>query len=254
MIEISRLNFDYPAQPLLRNIHLNIPVNGFVALIGPNGAGKSTLLKLAAGLLSPQTGKIHILKKPLAAYSRRELAKVIGYVAQNFESVYSFSAEEIVLMGRYPYLSPFERESKGDRAVIRSAMESTEVWHLRHRLIHELSGGELQRVILASALAQEPRLLLLDEPTTALDLKHQVQFYRILESLRREKAMTIVTVTHDVNLAIRFCERLVVMKDGAIVAEGSPGHIITPGLVKQVYELDVEIIPHPKDGKPLLLL
>ncbi len=254
MIEISRLNFDYPAQPLLRDINLSIPANGFVAIIGPNGAGKSTLLKLAAGLLAPQTGKIYILKKPLAAYSRRELAKIIGYVAQHFESVYSFSAEEVVRMGRHPFLAPFQRESAHDREVVRSAMANTEVWHLRQRLIHELSGGELQRVILASALAQEPRILLLDEPTTALDLKHQLTFYRILETLRREKGMTIVTVTHDVNLAIRFCERLVVMKDGAIVAEGAPGHIITPELIKQVYELDVEIIPHPKDGRPLLLL
>ncbi|RMI13712.1 MAG: ABC transporter ATP-binding protein [Calditrichaeota bacterium] len=244
----------FPATPAVREIHLEIAEREFAAVIGPNGAGKSTLLKLMDGLIFPTKGTITLQKRALSAYPRRELARLIGYVGQSFRTTFDFTAEEIVQMGRYPFLSPLEREKPEDRQRIRQAMEATEVWQFRYRRMSELSGGEQQRVVLASALAQEASLLLLDEPTAALDLKHQVQFYEILHQLRQERNLTILIATHDVNLAVRYCRRLVVLKGGQIVADGPPEAILRRPLMESVYEVPVEIIPHPRDGKPLILL
>ncbi len=253
MIDIKQLNFAYQTTAILEDISLSIAEADFLGMIGPNGAGKSTLLKLVNGLLSPQSGDVLIHGIPVTNYPRKELAKSVGFVAQEFTTAFSFTAYEIVLMGRYPYLPPFRQERETDRSMIRKAMEETDVWHLGERQFGELSGGERQLVVLASALAQEPQILLLDEPTTALDLKHQIQFYRILQTLRQEKGITIVTVTHDINLAARFCERIVVMKEGRIVADGTPKKILQKSLMESVYEVEIEIIAHPHDGKPLLL-
>lgn len=261
MIEISNLNFAYHSTPVLQNVSLSIGAGEFTGIIGPNGAGKSTLLKLIAGIFPPRSGQITLHQKPLAAYQRKELARLIGYIPQEFKTAFNFSAYEIVLMGRYPYLSPFSNETEYDKQVIRTAMEETEVWALRERPFSELSGGERQRVVLASALAQQPQILLLDEPTAALDLKHQVRFYEILsrrdefsQTLQRQKGLTVVIVTHDINLAARFCRRLLVMKEGKIVADGHPGEILSRPLMEAVYETSLEIISHPRDGKPLLLV
>lgn len=254
MIEISKLNFAYQLSPVLIDISLVFKPKEFVGIIGPNGAGKSTLLKLISGILSPQSGEIVLQNKSLAAYRRKELAKLLGFVAQDFKSAFDFSAHEIVLMGRYPYLSPFSNESETDRNMIQTAMEETKVWDFRERPFFELSGGERQRVVLASALAQEPQILLLDEPTTALDIKHQMRFYEILQTLQQEKGLTVITATHDINLAARFCHRLVVMKEGKIFADAPPEEIIDKALMESVYEVAVEVIPHPHSGKPLLLL
>jgi iron complex transport system ATP-binding protein len=254
MIQISNLLFGYQDTPVLQAISLFIPDNEFVGIIGPNGAGKSTLLKLMAGILSAQGGEVRLRDKSLFTYRRKDLGKIIGFVAQDFKSAFNFTAYEIALMGRYPYLSPFSNETDADQNIIRLAMEETEVWHLRDRALSELSGGERQRVVLASALAQEPQMLLLDEPTTALDIKHQVRFYEILQSLQRRKGITVVTATHDINLAARYCRRLIVLKNGKIIADDTPERIIDKALMESVYEVEVEILPHPHDGKPMLVV
>ncbi|RMF62169.1 MAG: ABC transporter ATP-binding protein [Calditrichaeota bacterium] len=252
MIKLRDLCFDFPTQPLLKKINLHIPRHSFLAIIGPNGSGKSTLLKLIMGILHPQSGEIFLNQKPLREFSRKRLAQLAGYVPQHFETIFHFTAWEIVSMGRHPYQSPFSSARVEDAHIVENAMKATEVWHLRHRVINHLSGGELQRVVLASALAQNPQILLLDEPTTALDLKHQFHFYNILETLRKENNLTIVTVTHDINLASYFCEQMVVLKDGAIVAEGTPEQLITQELIREVFEVEVEIYQHPRNGKPLV--
>ena len=190
----------------------------------------------------------------LTEFNRKSLARIIGFVAQEFKAAFNFTVYEIVLMGRYPYLSPFSNESESDRKIIKTVMEETDVWQFRERSFSDLSGGERQRVVLASALAQEPQILLLDEPTTALDIKHQVRFYEILKRLQAEKGITIVTVTHDINLAARFCSRLIAMKDGKIAADNTPQNILEKPLIESIYEVDVEIMPHPVDGKPMLVL
>ena len=254
MIAVSQLDYAYHGHAVLRDVSLTLEPGTFTAIIGPNGAGKSTLLKLITGSLSLQSGEVRIDGQPLAGHDHKTLARTMAYVAQSFESAFDFTAYEIVAMGRFPYQTAFGGDSQRDREIIREKMEATGVWSFRERRLTELSGGERQRLILSSALAQEPRILLLDEPTTALDIKHQMQFYTILEDLCRDQQMTILTVTHDLNLASRFVERLVVMKDGQIAADGNPAAVLTSDTLLTVYEVEAEVIPHPQDGKPYVLI
>lgn len=254
MISLQKIDFAYAAEIILREITFSISEGEFVGIIGPNGAGKSTLLKLLDNILVPAEGELLLFDAPLGSYQRKELARLIGYVPQNFTTAFNYTAYDIVMMGRFPYISAFSSGSENDRKIVRTSMEATEVWELRERLFSDLSGGERQRVVLASALAQEPKLLLLDEPTATLDIRHQIHFFGILKELQREQNMTIVSVTHDVNLAIRYCDRMLVMKNGKIIADGHPAEIIDENLIHSVYDIGVKIIDHPQDGKPLLVL
>jgi len=254
MILLEDLEFQYNGQKILRNLNLRIRDGEFVGIIGPNGAGKSTLLKIMDGILRPSAGQCWLQGKHLSAIPRKSLARMIGYVPQEFSIAFDFTVQEVVSMGRFPYLSAFGREGLQDYRVIESAMKATEVWELRQRKFNTLSGGEKQRVILASALAQEPRILLLDEPTSALDIKHQVHFLEILSELQQTENMTVVIATHDINLASQFCQRLIILKNGKIVAQGAPEDVITKDLILKVYELEVEIVPHPISGLPLLMV
>ncbi len=253
MILAENISYSYGTDLVLKDVTLNIAAEEMTAIIGPNGAGKSTLLKIIAGILPLEQGKVTIANLSLSKYQRQALAKVIGFVSQSFSSAFDFTVQEIVLMGRYPYMSPFTTATNEDHAAVRHAMEETDVWQFRQRQLSSLSGGEMQRVVLASALAQEPQILLLDEPTSALDLKHQIGFYEILQDLNQQRKMTIVTVTHDINLAARYCRRLLVLKDGELSADGPPAEIINKELMELIYEVPVTISVHPEDGKPLLL-
>jgi len=254
MIEIQKLSFSYLEELVLNRISFSVADGEFVGIIGPNGAGKSTLLKLLDGILQPKEGEIRLKRKLLQEHTRRQLAKVIGFVPQNFSTAFSYSVNDLVLMGRYPHLSAFSTESADDFRIVESSMQSTDVWRLRHRQFGELSGGERQRVVLASALAQEPQILLLDEPTSSLDIKYQYQFYSILRQLQQNSRLTILVVTHDINLATRYCQRLILLKNGEVVDDGTPEKVITREIMESVYEVEVEIIQHPGDGKPLLTL
>lgn len=252
MISANNITFSYDSAPVLQNVSIQVEKEAFTAIIGPNGAGKSTLLKMLAGVLSFSDGSIELLGKNLVAYKRRELAKIIAYVAQHFESAFDFRVYDIVAMGRFPH-QQMGKESATDRKIIQRVMAETDIWRFRERGVMELSGGERQRVVLASALAQEPQILLLDEPTTALDLKHQIEFYTILQRLNQSQRLTIVTVTHDINLAARYCKRLVAMKNGRLVAEGLPENMLNAALIEQIYETPIAISVHPFDGTPLVL-
>ncbi len=254
MITVSGVSFRYSNVPVLHEISFEIASGEMVGIIGPNGAGKSTLLKVMANILPPADGSVQVNGRPLEDIPRKMLARQVGYLAQSFQTAFDFTAWEIVRMGRFPYVGALARESTADREIIAQVMHETGVWELRHRRFSELSGGERQRVVLASALGQQPDVLLLDEPTAALDLKHQARFYDLLRRLQEEKELTMVTVTHDINLAARFCQRLMVMKTGAVVADDTPEKIVTPPLMTAVYEVPVVVIPHPVDGKPLLFL
>jgi iron complex transport system ATP-binding protein len=254
MIDTRKLSFSYLEDLVLNRISFSVADSEFVGIIGPNGAGKSTLLKLMDGILQPKEGEIRLQKKLLQEYTRKQLAKMIGFVPQNFSTAFSYSVNDIVLMGRYPHLSAFSTENVDDFRIVESSMQSTDVWQLRHRQFSELSGGERQRVVLASALAQEPQVLLLDEPTSSLDIKYQYQFYSILQELQQDSGLTIVVVTHDINLAARYCQRLILLKNGSVVDDGAPGKVITKEIMESVYEVEVEIMQHPMDGKPLLTL
>jgi iron complex transport system ATP-binding protein len=253
MIKVEKLKFSYNDEPVLKDIHFQIMMGEFVGLIGPNGAGKSTLLKLLVRTLAPQTGQVFLHGRPLREYSGKELARQIGFVQQDFSSAFPFSAREVVLMGRFPHQKTFFADSRQDREIVRQAMEATDCYGLKERPFNRLSGGERQRVVLASALAQEPRILLLDEPTTALDLKHQVHFYDIITSLQRQENLTVLSVTHDVNLISRYCKRIMILKKGELLADGPVDKVMTTDTIEKTYDTKIQIISDPQSGTPVIL-
>lgn len=253
MIEIRHLNYAYNGNLVLNNIDISIRQGEFVGIIGPNGAGKSTLLKLLDRVLHLQTGTIRIIGKEIHQYTQKDLAKVIGFVQQEFKTGFNFKVMDIVLMGRFPHQKMYLVDSQEDLTIASNAMSATDCLHLKDRLVNTLSGGERQRVILASALAQDPQILLLDEPTTALDLKHQVHFYDIVEKLRRDKGLTVISVTHDLNLMIKFCTRILVLKSGKVLADGTIKDVVKKDILENAYDTSIEIISHPQSGIPIIL-
>lgn len=253
MIQINQISFSYADSPVIRELSFSIEAGEFVGIIGPNGAGKSTLLKLLDRILRPQHGSIELNNKRLSQYNRKELARLIGFVQQDFSSAFNFSALDIVLMGRFPHQKSFSFDSAQDLEIARRVMILTDCDYLRQREFNTLSGGERQRIVLSSALAQEPKILLLDEPTNALDLKHQLHFYEILSKLNHERGMTILTVTHDVNLAAQFCQRIIIMKNGEILADGKTSDVLNKETLQGVYDTPLEIVRHPNSRLPVIL-
>ena len=236
---------------VLKDISFSLSKGEIVSIIGPNGSGKSTLLKLIAGIEEPQAGTIHINKRPVHSINRRNLAQVLGYLPQNIESDFDYSAEEVVALGRFPHLKGIGFLSQEDYQVVARCLEATDILHLRDRSLSTLSGGEKKRVLLASVLAQEPEILLLDEPTASLDIHHQIRFYSLLRRLAAE-GLGIMVVTHDINLASVFSSRLLVLKEGRIVTEGIPQEVIKEGVMESVYGNSLCIAKHPQGGIPLV--
>jgi iron complex transport system ATP-binding protein len=253
VLEAEEIVFSYDRKPVLRELSMRIFQGEFVGIIGPNGAGKSTLLNLLNGLLLPRKGRILLHQKDLRSYTSNDIARHIATVPQFADIVFPYRVMEIVLMGRHPWLGRFAFEAASDITIAREAIEATDVAQFADRFFAELSGGEKQGVIIARALAQDTPILLLDEPTSSLDLKHQVFIYRLLERMRHEQRKTIVVVSHDINLAALFCERLVLIKDGAVMKEGTPGEIISRELIRQAYETEVEILTD-EQGMPFVRL
>ncbi len=254
MIRVKNLSFSYGEKTVLSGVQFRVNPGEIVAIIGPNGAGKSTLLKLLDGILPPRQGEILIAGESLFNKSRKSLARQIGFVPQNFSTAFDYTVREIVSMGRFPFSSLFSEPDRDGSRAVREAMEATDIWLFRNRSLDTLSGGEKQRVVLASALAQEPQILLLDEPTAALDIRHQAHFLEILSGLCCSRRLTILLVTHDVNLASQFCDRIIVLKDGQICGDGPPEKIVRQDLMEDIYKTPVQILRHPGDGKPVLLL
>lgn len=228
-------------------ITLDVGVGRMTALLGPNGAGKSTLLQLMLGLLSPSRGQIEFGGRPLAAWTRTALAREVGVVPQS-ETEPLFTVREIVAMGRYPHLGRWQREREQDAAAIAGAMRRCAVEHFGGRWLTTLSGGERQRVRLARALAQEPSVLVLDEPTTSLDVRHEMTTFELLRELR-DDGVTVVLATHNLNLAARYADDLVLLHRGALVARGGASEVITGDRISQVYEWPVAVEMH-EDGAP----
>lgn len=248
-IKVKNLYFGYGKNLILKNINLEIKPGSFFCIIGPNGSGKSTLLKNISKSVLPQKGEIELDNINLLGMRPRQIAQKMAVVPQDTTTEFSFSVYEIVLMGRTPFLRRFENESTKDFALARWAMEITNTWHLRDRSVTEISGGERQRVIVARALAQEPRVILLDEPTAHLDIQHQVELLELLQSLNRTTGLTVIAVLHDLNLAAQFSEYIVLMKDGEIFAEGSPEQVLTPANIRKVYSMEVAITDNPLTGR-----
>ncbi len=245
ILEAQKLRFAFNSRTVLFDIDLTIAEGEFVGIIGPNGAGKSTLLKLLIGLHALQQGQVVLKGQNIEAYSDKELARLRAYVPQTPEVPFLYSVRQIVRMGRYPYQSAFGAADAAGEEVVTQALRQLELLELKNRLFSQLSGGEQQRALLASALAQQSPLLFLDEPTSALDLKHQQSIFRHLRRLVQEERKTIVTVTHDVNLAAQFCDRLVLLDHGQLAAEGQPAEVLKFQLLQQVYGVKVYIDINP---------
>lgn len=223
-------------------------------MIGPNGSGKSTLLKTLCRLLSPQTGEVLLNATPLKGMKQGEIARKIAVVPQETYSLFPFRVIEMVLMGRSPYLGHNIFEGAKDLEIAKKAMDWTEILPIRERSIDELSGGERKRVFIARALAQEPEVILLDEPTANLDIHHQVDFLDLILSLNREKGLTIVMASHDLNIASEYCDRLILLREGRIYKIGPPREVITRKNIEEVYGCEVWVDENPISGMPRITL
>ncbi len=239
----ANLRFGYG----LHEATFELPPSGMVAIAGPNGAGKSTLLGIMAGLRQPYLGSCKYDGTEVRQWRRRDYARRVAFLPQTFRLEFPFTAEQVVLMGRTPYAGGWF-ESPLDHAAVARAMETTDTLAFRARDFRSLSGGERQLVILASALAQEPDTLLLDEPTTFLDLKHQLAMYRLLADFSRNGKL-VVAVTHDLNLALQFSDRVMVLHHGRIAADGGPSDVLDPDLIENVFGVHAHLLPRPQ-GRP----
>ncbi len=252
-LEAKNITFSYNTTAIIKDITLSLEQGEFLGIIGPNGAGKSTMLRILCGILEPQSGNVLILNKNIRDIDRKNRAQKISFVPQETHFALNFLVEDVVLLGRYPYLSPFQREQREDIEAVEHALAYANVMEFRKRPINSLSSGERQRVVLARALVQQPEILLLDEPTSHLDLHHQYAIMELLRKLNAER-LSIITVNHDLNLASLYCQRLVLMHEGTIFSEGSPQSLINGKTLKQVYKTDVKIIKHPLKDVPQIFL
>ena len=268
-IEVSHLSFRYDSirgsqsgnrsSWVIDGMEFTVRQGEILGVIGPNGSGKSSLLKLLAKLVRPQEGAIRLFGVELETMSRESIARQVAYMPQDLSYDFPFSVLDMVLMGRFPYrrggfwdLVGWEQQE--DLAAAEEAMGQTDVSHLAHRMIDTLSAGERQRVLLARALAQAPRVLMLDEPTAHLDLNHQLDVCRILKRIHAQLQMTVLLVSHDINLASQYCDRILVMKQGAVVCIGPPQDVIHPRILSQVYGCQVLVDAHPETGLPRVSL
>lgn len=243
--------------PVLKNVSLTIGSGEVLGILGPNGSGKSTLLKILMRILEPQQGTIEWFGQPPDAFSQADIARHVAFVPQETQQAFPFTINEMVLMGRYPHHGRtwgLGWEGSRDRAVAMQAMRDLDVVHLGMRLINNVSGGERQRAVIARALAQEPKVLLLDEPTAFLDLHHQLDIARIIRRLNRERGLTVVLVSHDLNLASQYCDRLLLLREGEVVTMGSPEEVIAAAFLEPVYECSVLVDRHPQSGRPRVTL
>ena len=261
--QVSGLRFSYPGSNwALKDLSFSVQQNEILGIIGPNGSGKTSLLKLLAHLVRPLSGEIRLFGHTIGNLPQDEIARSVALVPQDSPQLFPFTLAQMILMGRFPHhvvkgglwLGTFGWESYEDRRLATLAMQETDVTHLAARRIQEVSGGERQRAMIARALAQEPRVLLLDEPTAFLDLSHQVEICRLLRRLNEERGLTVVMVSHDLNLAGQYCDRLMLLDEGEIIRLGTPDEVIRPDVLEEVYCCKVLVDRHPQSGLPRVTL
>ena len=249
--ETTDLVIKYPGQdrPALNSVNMSAPSGSFYAVLGPNGSGKSTLMKGLLGIAKADQGRALIAERNVSNWDRKALARVIGVVSQSETVSFPITVREMVGMGRYPHLGPLEGEGSEDKVAVHEALEVCDVTHLVNRDLSTLSGGELQRVRIARALAQEPIALILDEPTSSLDIKHAME---ILELLKQSVAsgLTVILTTHGLDLAARFSDRMLLLSEGQVAAEGTPDEVVNEETLADVYGWPVKVEWEPTTGSP----
>jgi iron complex transport system ATP-binding protein len=253
MLSIQSLSVAYQGHIVLQDLSLTVELGEILAVVGPNGVGKSTLVRALSGVILPKGGQITLDGIDLTRLSPMQRARLMAVVPQARELPGAFTVYQTVLLGRTPYLSWLGSAGRGDHAAVRQALEHTHVLDLADRRVGELSGGEQQRVLLARALAQDAPVLLLDEPTTHLDLQHQSNLLNLVRKQAREKNLTVLMVLHDLNLASLYSDRVALMVAGQIYACGLPDEVLTSQNLSSVYHVPVSVIPHPEHGTPLIL-
>lgn len=250
MFEVKDLCFSYGTRAVLDGLNFSVEKGSFTVIIGPNGSGKTTLLRLLTGVLAPQRGEIWLGNQQLQSFSRLALARRMAVVSQDADGGLLFTVEEMVSMGRTPFLGRFRSESAVDRQIVSEALEMTACLHLRERMVGELSGGERQRVVIARALAQRPAILFLDEPTTHLDIGYQQEILDLVKKLQASCGLTVLAVLHDLNLAAYYADTLLLLYEGKVRVVGTPAQVVTADNLAAVYRTRVLVTPHPLLNTP----
>lgn len=248
IINLQNISFEYLQNGnnnfQIENLKLSINKSEFISILGPNGSGKSTLVKIIANILNPQKGIITLNDRKYSEIGRREFAKEIAFVPQNMSVNFPYSVYEIVMMGRSPHLNFFGIENRKDHELVSNTLKQLEIFHLKHKGINEVSGGEAQRALIARAFVQNPKILLLDEPNAHLDVKHQLSIFKLLFKMNKEEGLTIVNISHDLNLAQQFSSRIILMKEGKILFDDEPSKILNENNIKTVFDVKSKIIPN----------
>ena len=254
MLTVTSVRAGYGQHSVLHDVSFQVAQGEFVGLIGPNGSGKTTLLRVMTGVLPSTGGEVRLRGRPMREIGRRRLAQVMACLTQEVNTDLAFTVREIALMGRAPHLPRIGRESPRDVEIAERALALADVMHIANRRITEISGGERQRAFIAMCLAQEPQVLFLDEPTSHLDVGHQLSMLELIRGLNRRDGMTVVAVFHDLNLAAEYCDRVLLLENGRARAAGTPAEVLTEEMIASVYRARVLIQPNPVSGRPHMVL
>ena len=252
-IKTKDLNISYGNLDIVKDLNLEIPKGKITTIVGANGCGKSTILKTLARIIKPKSGLIYINNKELNSQDSKELAKAMAVLPQSPQAPNGLTVEELISYGRFPHQKGFGKLKDEDKDIINWALEKTRILEFRDRPIEALSGGQRQRAWIAMALAQETDILLLDEPTTYLDLAHQLEVFKLLEELNKKEGRTIVMVIHELNNAARFADHMIGVKKGKIVCQGTAHEVMTKENLREIFNIDAEIVNEPKSGKPVCI-
>ncbi|HOA52098.1 MAG TPA: ABC transporter ATP-binding protein [Thermogutta sp.] len=253
IVSIKNLSLRLSGQEILRDISFDLQAGDYVCLVGPNGSGKTSVLRCVTRVYSRWLGEITVLGKPVRSFSQRELARHLAYLPQADGIAPPYTVEDFVLMARYPFVNPFRPPSAEDREAVEMALRMTELWSLRHRVVRTLSGGERQKVYLAGAIAQQAKVLLLDEPTTFLDVPHQEDVRSLLHRINRQSGVTILAATHDLNAAVLSANRILALREGRLLFSGSPEEFMTTEVVRQVFGFAPQFVRHPQVPLPMIV-
>lgn len=252
-IKLKDVSISYRGPTVVKDASFGVDMGEVVGLVGPNGSGKSTIIKAIAGILKPASGGIYIAGRNVSRIPRMELARLVGVVPQFSILPSAFTAFEVVLMGRNPHLGLLQQEGKTDMVIVREAMEKTSTWHLAGRRVGQLSGGEIQSVVIARVLAQRTQAMLLDEPTANLDIGRQIEILDLIKGLCRSEGLTVVIALHDLNLAAQYCDRIILLDKGVVCCQGKPKEVINAGNILRVYGQGSLVCEHPANGLPVVL-